>query len=268
MKLTTILFWWALLFCLPIQVFGQKSTVSNAQIIKNYAFFKNSDPNLSHENYFGSMAGSMRLSPQSSMVLLEIVASKNGVVHYKYQQYHENLPVFGNRYILHEKDGVVKTATGQFHPDIMLSSRPGIDAETAVAYAKRHLKARKYHTNQAEPILCFIDPAFPKSSETLRLAYQIDLHSTEPFSKQRYFIDAANGKVLTQFPLVLEEGVPSTAKTRYYGIQNIITDSLAPQSFVLKDPSRGGGIYIFNYDESVFTNTSSTWDLTNAQKMR
>ena len=52
MKLTTTLFWWALLFSLPIQVFGQKSAVSNAQIVKNYAFFKNSDPGLSHENYF------------------------------------------------------------------------------------------------------------------------------------------------------------------------------------------------------------------------
>lgn len=265
MKSTSTLLLWGLLFCFPFQVFSQKNAVSTTQIIKKYAHFKNTNPELNHENFFETMASAMHLSPQSKMVLEETVPSKTGFIHYKYQQYHENLPVFGNRYILHEKDGVVKTANGQFRPEISISSRPGIDAATAVAFAKQHLKARSYHPDAKAPVLCFIDPAFPKTSEILRLAYQVDLHSTEPFSKQRYFVDAATGKIITQFPLVLEEGVPSTAKTRYYGVQNIITDSIGPQSFILQDPTRGGGIFIYNNGGPKFTNTSATWDLSNAQ---
>ncbi|MEZ4955601.1 MAG: hypothetical protein R2825_18725 [Saprospiraceae bacterium] len=33
-------------------------------------------------------------------------------------------------------------------------------------------------------------------------------------------------EVIQQFPLILHEGVPSTAKTKYYGTQQIITDSI------------------------------------------
>lgn len=257
---------WLLLCGLPFQMFGQRTTVSNAHLVKTYTFYKNADPSLNHLNYFDAMAIAMRLSPQSKMVLQEESAGENGYTHFKYQQFHEGLPVFGNRYILHEKDGKVMTATGQYSPQVNVSATPGINATTAVAFAKQTMKAREYSTKQAAPILCFVDPAFPKVSENLRLVYQVDLHSTTPFDKRRYFVDASSGKIIKQLPLILQEGVPSKAKTRYYGMQNITTDSIASQEFVLRDLTRGEGIFIFNGDGSDFTNTSSTWDLTNAEQ--
>ena len=266
MKLLSILFSWALLFCLPFQTFGQKSTRSNAQLIQHYTFYKNSDPSLNHLNYFEAMRETTQLSAQSKMVLTEEIADASGYSHFKYQQFHAGLPIFGSRYILHEKEGKVMTATGQYTPQVNASALPGINALTATAFAKKAMKAKEYHSRKTEPILCFVDPAFPQVSETLRLAYQVDLHSTEPFDKRRYFVDAASGKIITEFPLILQEGVPSTAKTRYYGVQNIITDSIAPQQFVLHDPTRGEGIFIYNNDGSSFTSTSSNWDLTNADK--
>jgi len=266
MKLLSILFSWALLFCLPLQTFGQKSTRSNAQLIKHYTFYKNSDPSLNHLNYFEAMGETMQLSPQSKMVLTEEIADASGYSHFKYQQFHAGLPIFGSRYILHEKEGKVVTATGQYTPQVNASALPGINALTATAFAKKAMKAKEYDARKTEPILCFVDPAFPQVSETLRLAYQVDLHSIEPFDKRRYFVDAASGKIITEFPLILQEGVPSTAKTRYYGVQNITTDSIAPQQYVLRDPTRGEGIFIYNDNGGSFTSTSSNWDLTNADK--
>ncbi len=266
MKFLPIFFSWALLFCLPFQTFGQKSTLSKAHFVKTYTFYKNTDTGLNHLNYFDAMAEKMRLSPQSKMVLTKVESGTNGYNHYKYQQLHEGLPIFGSRYILHEKDGKVVTATGHYSPLANTAALPGINAATAVAFAKKTMKAREYEDNRIEPTLCFVDPAFPQVSETLRLAYKVDLHSTEPFDKRRYFVDAASGKIITQFPLILQEGVPSTAKTRYYGTQNIITDSIAPQQFVLRDPTRGEGIFIYNNDGSNFTSTSSAWDLTNDEQ--
>ncbi|MBC7774233.1 MAG: M4 family metallopeptidase [Phycisphaerae bacterium] len=264
MKLRSTLSLGLLLFCLPFQVFGQKNTLSNAYLVKAYTFYKNTDPSLNHLNYFDAMADEMHLSVQSKMVLTDEVTDRTGYTHFKYQQLHEGLPIFGSRYILHEKEGKVLTATGHYSPQIKLSAKPGINAATALAFAKQAMNAREYNKRPVEPILCFVDPAFPQVSETLRLAYQVDLHSTEPFDKRRYFVDAVTGKVLREFPLVLQEGVPSKAKTKYYGVQDIITDSIAPQQFVLRDPTRGEGIYIYNIDDSNFTNTSSNWDLTNA----
>ena len=266
MKLFSIFSLWAFLFCLPLQTFGQKTTLSNAHLVKTYKAYKNPDPNLSHQNYFDAMAGKMGLSAQSKMVLTEESEGKNGYTHFKYQQMHAGLPVFGSRYILHEKAGKVMTATGHFSPKANVTSIPGFNATTAIAFAKKDMKATAYDTKATEPVLCFFDPAFPNVSETLRLAYQVDLHSTEPFDKRRYFVDAATGKIIKKLPLILHQGVPSTAKTNYYGVQNIITDSIAPQEFVLRDPTRGEGIFIYNNDQTNFTSNSSNWDLTNPQK--
>ncbi len=266
MKLRSILSLGLLLFCLPLQVFGQKSALSNAHLVKTYTFYKNTDPSLNHLNYFDAMADKMKLSAQSKMVLTEESSDRSGTSHFKYQQFHEGLPIFGSRYILHEKEGKVLSASGRYTPQALATAKPGINALTAIAFAKQSMKAREYDARAIEPVLCFIDPAFPKVSESLRLAYQVDLHSVKPFDKRRFFVDAATGKIISELPLLLEEGVPSKAKTRYYGVQNIITDSVAPQQFILRDPTRGQGIFVYNGDGSNFTNTSSNWDLTNAEQ--
>ncbi len=266
MTLRSILYACALFLCLPFHIFGQKTSLSNAYLVKTYTFYKNTDARLHHENYFEAMGEKMHLSPQSKMVLTEETPGKNGYTHFKYQQYHAGLPIFGSRYMLHEKDGKVKTATGHYRPQVSMSATPSINVATAVALAQRDMQAKTYSDKETEPILCFIDPAFPKVSESLCLAYQVDAHSTEPFDKCRYFVDATSGKIITQLPLILREGVPSKAKTRYYGMQNITTDSVGPQEFVLRDPTRGEGIFIYNSNGTSFTSTSSTWDLTNDQK--
>jgi len=264
MQLRSILFSCALFLCLPFHLFGQKTTLSNAYLIKTYTFYQNPDSRLHHGNYFEAMGEKMHLSPPSKMVLTEETAGKNGYTHFKYQQFHAGLPIFGSRYMLHEKDGKVVTATGHYRPQVDVVAAPSLNAATAVAFARRAMQATAYSDKETEPILCFIDPAFPKVSETLCLAYQVDLHSTAPFDKHRYFVDAASGKIITLFPLLLEEGVPSKAKTHYYGVQNIITDSIAPQQFLLRDPTRS--IFIYNSNGSNFSSTSSNWDLTNDDK--
>lgn len=254
---------WALLTTLPCYVFGQKATPSKANLSKNYTFYKNTDPNLNHLNYFEAMRGNMGLSEASEMVLTETLADQNGLVHYKYQQYHEGVPVFGNRYILHEKDGKVRTANGQFSPKIEASAKPGISAATALGMAKLDMGCRQHDREKSESVLCYIDPAFPRVSEKLVLAYRVDLHSDEPWGKRRYFVDAHSSKIVLELPLIIEEGVPSTAQTKYYGIQNIITDSVGPQDFVLRDLTRGGGIFVNKENGQPFSNSSSQWNLTN-----
>jgi Zn-dependent metalloprotease len=265
MQSKTILLIWTLLFSLLSQTFAQKVGLSKAHLTSTYQFYKNTNPALHHLNYFEVMAGPMQLAPKSKMVQMEVNTNKNGYTHYKFQQFHEELPIFGNRYILHEKSGIVVTANGHYTPNAGAIPKPLINPNTARAFAKQAMKAKEYHASVSEPELCLLDPAFPNTSEILRLVYRVDLHSTAPFDKRRYFVDALSGKIVREFPLILQEGVPSTAKTKYYGVQQIVTDSIAPQEFVLRDPSRGQGIFVFNNGGAPFTNTSSTWDLTNVE---
>jgi len=255
-----------LLFAFQISGLAQTKSPSKVHLSEQYSFFENKDTALSHYHYFEAMRGQMRLSEQSKMVLTNVVEGENGYIHYKYEQQHEGLPIFGNTYVLHEKAGRVTSASGLYSPQMKQPAHPDISAATAISLAKSAMKAEQYAETMLQPTLCFVDPAFPRMSESTRLSYQIDLHSTKPFDKQRYFIDAHSGKVIRHFPLVLEEGVPSKAKTKYYGTQNIVTDSLAPNQFVLRDPGRGGGIVVKGTNGSAFTNTNSNWDLTNQQQ--
>ncbi len=253
-------------FSLFTDAIGQSKAVAKSFIAKQYSNYENTNASLNHLNYFEKMADEMQFAEQTKMALKEVVPGENGFVHYKFQQFHDGLPLFGGTYILHEKNGVVVRASGNYSPKIDINTKPSMNAASALNFAKQTMKADKYAEAQPSPVLCLIDRAFPKVSEAVKLAYQVDLTSTEPFDKRRIFLDAHSGKVISQFPLILQEGVPSTAKTRYYGTQSIVTDSLGPNNFRLHDPTRGEGISVFRTDLTHFTNTSSNWDLTNADQ--
>ncbi len=251
-----------LLAALPLASFGQNKRLSKTYLTKQYGHFANRDSALNHRNYFGVMAEKMGLPDPTAMVLEQEIPGQNGYVHFKFQQYHAGLPIIGSTYILHEKDGWIRKANGHFTPNPTISAVPTISPAQAVKIAQMDMKAKTYLVHP-DPVLCFIDPAFPKTSERLILVYQTDLRSVEPFDKIRYYVDATQGKIITQFPLILKEGVPSTAVTKYYGNVNITTDSIGPQDFLLHDPTRGGGITVLDINESKFENVSAHWDLQN-----
>lgn len=263
MKLQSLLVALAIQLALPLLVFGQSKTLSNVYLTQTFSAFENSDPRLDHAHYFEAMAARMHLAEASKMVFQSVVEGENGFSHYKYQQYHAGLPVFGNVYVLHEKGTQVLRATGRYSPQIRAGNQPSITPTAAIAKVKMDQKSSKFQGKTAKPVLCYLDPAFPGISESVRLAYQIDLQSNERVDKRRFFVDALTGKILYQYSLIQQEGVPSTAQTKYYGLQNIVTDSISPQQFLLRDLTRGQGITVSDPDGNIFTNNSAHWNLTN-----
>jgi Zn-dependent metalloprotease len=261
----TILIFAALVCCFPAQVFGQKKKgVSSTYLVNKFKFYENNDSALNHENFFRLQKADMHLAEGSEMVLKKTFEGKNGFVHYRYQQFHLGLEVVGSQYILHEANGRLVRGTGRYTPQIEATATTSLSSEGAIFLAKQEMKAEEYSSEPPATKLCFIDAAYPKVSNTILLAFQIDLESVEPFKKERYYVDARKGKVLAHLPLLLEEGVPSKAQTFRYGEQNIVTDSLAPQKFELHDPTRG--IYVYNAIGEIFTSKSSNWDLTNQDR--
>ncbi len=174
--------------------FSQSRRVSNVYLTEKFSYFTNSDASLNHQNYFIYMSDEMGIASPSDMVLEKEIPGMNGFVHYKYKQAHEGIPIFGNSYILHEKDGKVVVANGRHTPNIATDLKPDLSPEEALIMAKYDMKAQLYHSIDPAPKLCLIDPAFPKISESVRLAYQIDLESQQPYDKRRYFVDAHTGK--------------------------------------------------------------------------
>ena len=254
----------AFLMSLSSFSFGQDKRTSKVFLTKKFNHFTNTDATLNHQNFFDKMGVEMKLAPGSEMVLAQEIPGHNGFAHFKYRQYHEGLLIFGNSYILHEKNGIIKSANGHYTPMAQMDITPSFNVEEALKLTKVAVQAKTYADHQPTPTLLLIDPAFPKASEQLRLAYQVDLETAEPYNKVRYMLDAIEGTIITEFPLLHAEGVPSTGHTKYYGVQDIITDSVGPQSYRLHDPTRGEGITILNnMSGEIFTHDSHVWDLTN-----
>ncbi len=261
-----------ILFSTPT-LFAQKG-LSNVYLIQQMDHYKNANPNIRVDQFFTALADQFHLSPDSKMQLHKHETGFNNTEHFKYQQFHQQIPVFGATYILHAKNGLVHSANGYFRPLLKLNTRANISPEEALQRAMQKHQAKTYiwerpssavhpPQEQPKPKLFILDPEFPRVSETAILVYQVDLYSWEPHDKQRYFVNAHTGRIEKKLPLMHDHAVPGKGLTKYYGEQDIIIDSIAPTEFHLFDPTRGDGIITQNSDRSVFVNNSNYWDLTN-----
>lgn len=247
------------------------SKVALQQQWKNLSF---QDASLTADNFFDRQQVSMGLTAGTDMQWTKTLTGKNGYAHFRYQQTYQGIPVFGSAYTIHQKNGTATHASGYYLPLIDLSVRPLIDESAAMQSAVQYMRTALYtpenqdHTvslkenDRPDPGLVIIDRAFPQSSENYALAYEIELTSINPYDKRKYFVDATTGQVLLDIPLLMHQAVPAQGVTKYYGTQSITIDSLSPDQFVLRDPTRNGNTTL-NGDLQAWTNTSNNWDLTN-----
>jgi len=256
-------------------IFSQNK-LTDFQLQQKFSNYIPQRNDLKAENFFQEMSQAMQLSKDSEFNFISVYEANNNSKHLRFQQFHKSLPVIGNSYILHEKDGRVTKATGLFTPDISLNTIPATSARQAISAAEKLLRNLIVKNNPLEyefeissmdnPMLCIIDAAFPGNSDHNKLAYQVDLECPHPLKKMRYYIDAQHNSLIYSYPLLQEHSVPSTGVTKYYGLQTIVTDSIAPDDFVLKDLTRGRGISVKNNSGDIYHHTSSHWDLTNIKK--
>jgi bacillolysin len=243
----------------------QFSFAQSNQIFPNkqnqFSFYKAQETKHSPSVFFTVMSHAMGLDAESVMEPTKVLVGEAGMTHHRFLQVHQGIPIYGNQYILHEKDGVVQHSNGRYNAGLQgLSPVPQISTKAALLAAKMKVKSAVFAEEQAEPVLFFIEKDFPQRSQVIRLAYQVDLMMDHPFGKHRYFIDAINGKVLADWPLIIKHGVPSTVATRYYGTQSVITDSISAQRFLLQDPTRS--VMILDGKGAELVNKSSNWTMT------
>ncbi len=271
---TTLLFILTFLcfFIPPMQ--AQEKGTSKVYLQKQMRKVTFQNASLNANNFFAQQATRMGLASPAEMQWTKTIAGENGYQHFKYQQVYQSVPVFGTAYTLHEQNGIVTHAGGYYLPLIDLEVRPQITAEHALQTAMQEMGAKRYAFEDPQngiaafpqirpvPELVIIDRAFPKFSDHYALAYRVALASSEPLDKREYFIDAHSGAALLDLPLHLHNAVPAQGVTKYYGTQSITVDSISPNEFLLRDPSRNGNT-TFDGSQQVWSNLSNYWDFTN-----
>lgn len=209
------------------------------------------------------------------------------MTHNRYQLHHAGIPVEGAELIIHEKDGLVSTFNGCWTPGMEAELSVVLSKEDAIEKALHYIPAEQYMwenegaeklvkmvernpnaTSYPKPELVLYNKTFPKTEGAFKAAYKMIIDATKPITRKLVFIDASTGALLQQLELLHTTETPATAVTKYHGTRQIITDSIAPDSFRLMETSRGLGIRTMNFNKNTDTGSyqdyaTDFWDADN-----
>ncbi len=212
---------------------------------------------------------------------------------YKFQQVFNNIPVeFAMLNVIQSKNKIESIA-GDFTANLSVINNISITKNQALTFAKNAVPAEVYKwerkTEEANLKVALNKPDFSYDPKTdlvilpvntlngkeFRYAYKLDIFTHKPLSRYNVYVDAQTGEVLRKISTTCSIDVKSIANTRYIGQQTIQSDSIAPNSFFLRENNRRGrGMQIetlnsqtfFESDAIDFTSTSKTWSMANIKR--
>ena len=246
--------------------------------------------NLNVSTVFTTYKNIFKLQDLDEMVLIQTTRDKRGFKHYKFQQYYNGVLVEGCQYIIHEKDDVLKTGNGKIVSGLNLNTTPVILPEEAIRKAIEFVNAEIYMwedpkneqlikkiknnpnaTYYPKADLVIVDKKFLRISQNYHLTYKVEVYAEKPLKRLFIYVDAKTGNIYHTINMIQTTDVTGIAVTKYSDIQTIITDSVSPVIYRLRDASRGNGVETYNmntgtnYGAAVdFTDTDNYWDNVNA----
>jgi Zn-dependent metalloprotease/chitodextrinase len=192
-----------------------------------------------------------------------------GFTHERFQQYYKGIKVENGVYIVHSRNGVIESLSGEYKLIKEISVAPSISSVNATKKAKAFVNADQYmgtdnkafHTAPELVVVAHDYGKHPKDVHEMVLAYKIDVYATQPVSRAFIYVDANTGEVVHINTLIKNVAATGTADTRYSGTKSISTDSYN-SSYRLRDYTRGNGI--ITYDCNTSTSYTSAVDFTDA----
>jgi bacillolysin len=239
-------------------------------------------------NFFNTYKSFLGFSDQHELVVYRVDMDNLGFAHHRAKQYVKGFPVDGAEFILHEKGGRVAHANGRLVHGNMPDPVVQVNKDEAIQLALDYLDAPYYLWERAgmealvkrikkdpnasfypKPELVWANPDYTQNAENYQLAWKMEVYAADPVGTKDVFVDAANGNILYTLEKCQHTSVEGTAETRYHGTRQIITDSIAPDQFLLRDYTRGGGIETYDMNEETdidlavdFVDDDNYWDET------
>jgi len=146
-----------------------------------------------------------------------------------------------------------------------------ISEETALQFALNYVNANQYMWEDDDEYLptgekVIVPDKIDFDKSTLKSAYKFNIYSKNPHNRQMIYVDAENGEIVLDLPLIHFDNVVGTAQTAYYGTRDINTNNTGTQ-YTLYDATRGNGIHTFNCNNTTnyntatyYSNTTTTWN--------
>jgi len=226
------------------------------------------------------------LDASSDLVLVRTESDKLGFIHYRFYQSYKNVPVEKSMFVVHTKNGLLKSTSGNVITefDATVNKAISVSADKAVALAIAKVGAEKYAwqdkvmqqriksqmknpnaTYYPKASLVYYNSQGPLMPREIRLCYKVDVYAMKPRSRAVYFIDAKTGKVVGKNDKIYTSDVTGTAHTAYSGDRTIHSDKTGTNSYRLQDLTKGDGVKTFHGEDSQFgdeyTSTTPDWTL-------
>ncbi len=177
--------------------------------------------NTSASNFFQEFASIFNLTPNDKFELLNTEKDDIGFTHYSYQQYYKGILVEGGQYLLHEKNGKLVSANGNFYSDLNLLSSTKISSDAAIDFAKKYMGAKKYMweipeeeaflkkekndskaTFYPKPKLVIEAKNGQYNQGNFRLCFKLTIAASDPYQIYDYYIDANTGEFINKISLI------------------------------------------------------------------
>lgn len=237
------------------------------------------------DGYISNQWKSLGLSSPDDLVPERTHVWNDVIKKERFTQQYQGIDVIGSSWTLHYKDNEIQRATGKLYDVTSVQMAPQISADLAEDRARFFLENHfKEDVEIPRPLrlqgtvesmrLVLIDQDFPEPTGAMRLAYECITHlNTITHVRERVYVDAADGDIITSLSLVSHTSVEGVANTYYYGEQSIITDSLSADEYTLWDEGRGvytGDLSVstgfFGRDFIDFFDADNYWDNRNSHR--
>lgn len=236
----------------------------------------------------GQVKDLLGLNANADLILKKTVHDKLGFIHYRYYQTYRNIPIENAVYIVHTKNGLLKSLGGSIITDFdeRMNERfvQKISASRAVEIAVEYVGAKQYAWQDAGMEQSLKEQTknakasyLPKAGlvwysatnlinpRALRLCYKVDVYARQPLSRAYYFVDASTGKVLGKQDEIFFTDAVGTTNTAYSGTQTIHSD-FNGTNYRLRDYTKGSGVITLHGETATrgnnYTSASANWTLT------
>lgn len=217
----------------------------------------------------------------------------SGMVHYRFEQTYQGIKIENAMIIAHSNHNVVNFFNGDWYATVNPSNGISLTEQQSLQFALTKINAQTYKwENEAEERHMkevLNDPSFtykPKgtlvilpvtdkkqNAITFLYAYKFNIYAEKPLYRANVYVDATTGTVIREQNLICTSDVPSTATTKFSGIQSMTTDNYGTNLYRLRETGRGGGIETYNLNNSMnysntdFTNSSTNWSSTGTDQV-
>lgn len=245
---------------------------------------------LSVEDFEKHILKSLGIGPEFGLIETGRESDQLGMLHIRYQQTYQGIPLDGTFYIAHARNGMVESFNGKIYEGLDLPAQASISEAGALSEALSHIGAATYKwelpeeeahlkwetndpnaTYQPSGELVYMTKEASFKAEDFRLCWKFNIYAHQPVSRADYYVDALTGEMIFHNDQICHADAPGTAVTVYSGNQTITADSYSG-GYRLRESGRGNGIRTFDMNQGTsygaavdFTDGDNFWNNVNAQ---